>query len=37
MDARSLQELWQSPSPFLAQMGKGAFDLAQEETTSRPC
>ena len=31
MDARSLQELWQGPSPFLAQMGKGAFDLAQEK------
>ena len=31
MDARSLQELWQGPSPFLAQMGKGAFDLAQQK------
>ena len=31
MDARSLQELWQGPSPFLAQMGKQAFDLAQEK------
>lgn len=31
MDARSLQELWQGPSPFLAQMGKSAFDLAQEK------
>ena len=31
MDARSLQELWQGPSPFLAQMGKRAFDLAQEK------
>ena len=31
MDARSLQELWQGPSPFLAQMGKSAFDLAQQK------
>ncbi len=31
MDARSLQELWQGPSPFLAQMGKGAFDLTQQK------
>jgi len=31
MDARSLQDLWQGPSPFLAQMGEQAFNLDQQK------